>query len=198
MASVRGNIRHLQHQINRTNTAPMGPVIFGPSDRLRLLDANGNTVLDLKHGGPLIRQAGSMVALATELEAKAALSYVDGKVTSLLGSIATKASNSRVDSLQTQINTNDGYRINGDAAANGRIDTVQAGVSTLNGEMDDVQSGISTLNGQMANRATTSQINYITGVVMGYVNQNANRIRALEDASGTVTPGQSSYVVPTL
>lgn len=193
MPSVAGNDRYLQRQINRANTAPMGPVIFGAGDRLRLLDANGNTVLDLKDGGPLIRQAGSMVALATELEEKAALAYVDGKVTSLLSSIATKASNSRVDSLQTQINTNDGNRIAGDQALDGRMDSVESGVSTLNGEMDGVQSGISTLNGQMSNRATIGQVNSIIGVVMGYVNGLASRVNALEDASGTVTPGTPSY-----
>lgn len=198
MPSVAGNDRYLQRQINRANVAPLGPVILSAGDRIRLLDVNGNTVLDIKPGGALIRQNGAMVALDAELEAKSTTVYVDGKVTSLLASIATKASNSRVDSIQTQINTNDGRRIAGDEALDGRMDSVESGVSTLNGEMDAVQSGISTLNGQMANRATTAQVNSIIGVVMGYVNQNANRIRALEDASGTVTPGQSSYVVPTL
>lgn len=182
MPSVAGNDRYLQRQINRANVAPMGPIIFGAGDRLRLLDANGNTVLDLKDGGPLIRQAGSMVALATELEEKATTAALAAETT---------ARGNQVSSLQTQINTNDAARSAGDSA-------LQEGISDLAYEVGQVQSGVSTLNGQMANRATTAQVNSIIGVVMGHVNDLAQRVWALEDASGEVSEGQSSYVVPTL
>ena len=198
MPSVAGNDRYLQRQINRANVAPLGPIILSAGDRIRLLDVNGNTVLDIKPSGALIRQNGAMVALDAELEAKSTTVYVDGKVTSLLGSIATKASNSRVDSLQTQINTNDGYRIAGDQALDGRMDSVESGVSTLNGEMDAVQSGISTLNGQMANRATTAQINYVIGVINTALNNLGQRVNHLESLADGVSEGQSTYVIPTL
>lgn len=189
MPSVAGNDRYLQRQINRANVAPMGPIILGVGDRIRLVDANGDTVLDLKPGGALVRQNGVMKSLETELGAKSTTVYVDNRVTS----------------LQTQINANDGYRQSGDEALqagistlNGEMDAVQSGVSTLNGEMDAVQSGISVLQGQMSNRATTTQMNYVIGVISSAINSIANRVNYLESMADGVTPGQSSYVIPTL
>ena len=69
-ATVPGNIRHLQSQINRAATSPFGPVSLGPGDHLRVVDpTSGVTVFQLTPAGALhIRVHGSLQHLGTAME----------------------------------------------------------------------------------------------------------------------------------
>lgn len=186
--SVADNLQYLQKQINRSATAPMGPVALTPGEgHIRMNNGTHDTGF-LDFNGQQIRYRGGLRGL-TELNESFALS-IEGHTNLLAEHVSTLAQHN------TRINANDQKRIDGDAALQSDLDSK---VLSLSGQInsndassrardDALSTRVTAAHSLAEGRATQAQILSLSGQINTNDANSRDRDTAL---SGRVTTAQS-------
>lgn len=184
---VRRTLLHLQRQIDRLSSRPIGPVSIGPGQgSIRMVNSAGVSIFSLTPEATMILQGGSLVNLADTLAAKAAVTYVDQVRSDLNAAIGLRATREYVDgniSTLVQKNSDQDDAI----AARATRTYVDGNISTLVSKNNSQDTAINA-------RATKSQLQSALNSVGGQINQLASRLRALETQGG-LDPGPGSYPI---
>ena len=164
---VRRTLLHLQRQIDRLSSRPIGPVSIGPGQgSIRMVNSAGVSIFSLTPEAAMITQGGQLVNLADTLAAKAAVTYVDQVKSDLNTAIGLRATREYVDgNIRTLVEKNSSQ----DSAISAR---------PTKAYVDNADSS----------RALNSSVSSAFSQVASQINSLASRIRALE-VQGNIDPG---------
>lgn len=191
---VRRTLLHLQRQIDRLSSRPIGPVSIGPGQgSIRMVNSAGVSIFSLTPEATMILQGGSLVNLADTLAAKAAVTYVDQVKSDLNTAIGLRATREYVDgNIRTLVEKNSDQ----DTAIAARATRayVDGNISTLvqkNSAQDTAINARPTkayVDNADSSRALNSSVASAFSQVASQINSLASRIRALE-VQGNIDPG---------
>ena len=191
---VRRTLLHLQRQIDRLSSRPIGPVSIGPGQgSIRMVNSAGVSIFSLTPEATMILQGGSLVNLADTLAAKAAVTYVDQVKSDLNTAIGLRATREYVDgNIRTLVEKNSDQ----DTAIAARATRayVDGNISTLvqkNSAQDTAINARPTkayVDNADSSRALNSSVASAFSQVASQINSRASRIRARE-VQGNIDPG---------
>lgn len=144
--TVSGNLKHLQRQITKLATAPMGPVSIGPGEgHIRMYTGTGDT-FELLPEGARVKFRGAMTGLSPLMEQhRTTLEAHTGRLDGHDGTIASHGT--RLDTLHSRANGQDSLN------------------ATQNGEIGQLRADLTYQTARVDNRATTGQLDATNGRV---------------------------------